>query len=65
MTYNKQNTHNNEWNSNHHYDSEAPANRKMVPIVIQQKNNWAKGKTYNRKDNAADQFPFPGNYKKG
>ena len=60
MTYNKKNSHNNEWNGDGKNDSEAHPNG-LVHFVIMYKNKWAQSKTYYRKDYTANKFPFPCN----
>jgi len=64
MTYNKKNTHNNEWNSNHQDYAEAHPNG-VVHFIIYHKYKRAQGKTYYRKNDTTNKFPFPGNDKEG
>ncbi len=62
MTDNKKNSHNNEWNGDHQYDTEAHPNG-VVHSIIMHKNNWAKPKANYHEDNTANIFPFPRNNK--
>lgn len=63
MTHYEKNTHNNKWNSNHQDYAEAHPEG-VIPVIIQHKYKWAQDKTYHHNDNAANKFPFPGNYEK-
>ena len=64
MTYNKKNTHNNEWNSNHQDYAEGHPNG-VVPFIIYHKYKRAQAKTYYRKNDTTNKFPFPGKDKEG
>ncbi|MCX6320385.1 MAG: hypothetical protein NTX93_01060 [Bacteroidia bacterium] len=64
VTHNKKNPHNNEWKSNHQDDAETHANR-VVHIIIVLKDKRAQPKSYYRKDDTANFFPFPCNDKEG
>ncbi|MCX6233769.1 MAG: hypothetical protein NT175_03480 [Bacteroidetes bacterium] len=64
VTYNKKNTHNNEWESNSQDDAKAHTNR-VVHIIIVLKDKRAQHKTYYNKDDTTNKFPFPCNDKEG
>jgi len=64
MTHNKKNTHNDEWDSNHQDDAEAHPNG-VVHFIIYHKYQRAQAKTYYRKNDTTNKFPFPGNDKEG
>ena len=61
MVYDEKNPHNNEWNIYYQDNSEALHNRKMVTVMIQQKDKRAKPQSNYYKDNTSDKFPFPCN----
>ncbi|WP_299217325.1 hypothetical protein [uncultured Aquimarina sp.] len=52
MTHDKENSYNNEWNSDGQNDTEANPNG-VVHFIIMHKNKWTQSKTNNNKDYTA------------
>ena len=64
VIYNKEDTYNNEWESNRQDNPNAYANR-MVPVIIEHKDKWAQPNSYYYKDDTTNIFPPPSNNKYG
>jgi hypothetical protein len=56
----KQDANNNQWESDHGDNTEAPAYGKMVAVIIYKKNRNTEEKSKYDKNNTACIFPFPG-----